>query len=135
MPSLIAVYLQWKYPPTPSSTPPERNTSTSGTSSPAPDEETGILLDINVIDIYTSQQTRLRVQRASTSISPAVDLMQHGYVSNSPVNPSYAISIKTLELYRRLRLRKASFSAEAYTKVICDLHSVSPVSISLIYLR
>lgn len=125
MPSLVAVYLQWKYPPAPCTAPSERNTSPSGTSSPTPDEATGIILDINVIDIYASQQTKLRVHRADTSISPSVDLARHGYIGNSPVNPSYAISIKTLELYRRLRMRKASFSAEAYAKVICDLHSVS----------
>lgn len=126
MPSVVAAYLQWKY-PVPCTTPPQRSTSPLGTRSPTPDENAGIILDICAINIYQLGQTRLRVQLADTSVSPSVDLAQHGYICNSPVSPSFAVSVKTLELYRRLRMRKPSFSAEAFAKVICDLHSVSLV--------
>lgn len=130
MPDLVAAYLQWKYPP-PCTTPSERTSSPSNTTCSTPD--TDITVDVNVIDIYAPQQTRLHVQRADDSISPSVDLALHGCIGNSPVNPSYAVSIKTLELYRRLRMRKPSFSAEAFAKVICDIHSVCPVCIRLLY--
>ncbi|PSS34067.1 hypothetical protein PHLCEN_2v1892 [Hermanssonia centrifuga] len=49
-----------------------------------------------------------------------------GYIGVSPINPSLAISIKTLELYRQLHLRKVSFSAEAFAKVLCDYYMQIP---------
>lgn len=48
-----------------------------------------------------------------------------GYLGNVPLNPSIAVSFKTLEMYRRIQLRKPSFSVEAFAKVTCDLYSVS----------
>ncbi|OCH83908.1 hypothetical protein OBBRIDRAFT_815670 [Obba rivulosa] len=59
-----------------------------------------------------------------TDRSAAEALTLHGYLATTPVSPSFAISFKTLELFRRLRLRKPSFSAEAFTKVICDFYVV-----------
>ncbi|KAH7904203.1 hypothetical protein BJ138DRAFT_1239965, partial [Hygrophoropsis aurantiaca] len=38
--------------------------------------------------------------------------------------PSLAFSLPTLELYRRIRLRKPSFSVEAFAKVLCDLYGI-----------
>lgn len=51
-------------------------------------------------------------------------LVLAGYLGTTPQTPSIAISITTLELYRRLRLRKPSLSVEAFSKVICDLYEV-----------
>ena len=48
-----------------------------------------------------------------------------GYLGNKPLSPNLAISIRMLELYRKLRLRKPSFSVKAFTKVVCDLDLVS----------
>ena len=50
---------------------------------------------------------------------------------NKPLNPSLAISIRMLELYRRLRLQKPSFSVEVFAKVVCDLYSVSLATTTL----
>lgn len=47
-----------------------------------------------------------------------------GYLGATPHSPTIAISLSTLELYRRLRLRKPSLSVEAFTKVLCDLYHV-----------
>ncbi|KAF7970293.1 hypothetical protein HWV62_24418 [Athelia sp. TMB] len=119
MPSLVAAYLEWKYPSTPCSASSEQSASPSvtRTSSPMSEEDAGVNFDISVIDIHEGRQTTLRVRRPDSSISPSVDLARHGCIGNSPLNPSFAITIKTLELYRRLRMRKPSFSAEAYTKL------------------
>ncbi|OSD03883.1 hypothetical protein PYCCODRAFT_1424523, partial [Trametes coccinea BRFM310] len=46
-------------------------------------------------------------------------LVLSGYLGTSPLQPSLAISLKTLELFRRLRLFKASFSVEGFTKLLC----------------
>jgi hypothetical protein len=48
-----------------------------------------------------------------------------GYLGNAPLNLSIGVSIKTLEMYRRIQFWKPSFIIEAFTKVICDLYSVS----------
>ncbi|KAL7283107.1 LOW QUALITY PROTEIN: hypothetical protein ACG7TL_002532 [Trametes sanguinea] len=73
--------------------------------------------DIDVIDIYGLIPSTT-ITRSSDE-SAAVALVRHGYLGNSLVNPSLAISLKTLELLRCLKLVKASFSAEAFAKLIC----------------
>jgi hypothetical protein len=50
--------------------------------------------------------------------------MSNGFMSPVPDTPSLAISLTTLELYRRLRLRQPSFGIQAFTKVVCDLYEV-----------
>ncbi|KAI0684178.1 hypothetical protein BC835DRAFT_1409208 [Cytidiella melzeri] len=50
--------------------------------------------------------------------------MRHGFLAKSPSKPTIAISLKTLELLYRLRQRKASYSIEAFTKVLCDYYQM-----------
>ena len=79
--------------------------------------------EIQVIDLYTLQDiATITVQATSRSV--AESLTTNGYIGNTPERPSLAVSIRTLELFRRIRLRKASFSVEAFTKVVCDLYNV-----------
>ncbi len=78
---------------------------------------------IRVIDIYTLEEV-VEIKPLASTKSGAAALVMQGYIGASPVKPSLAISIKTLELFRRLRLRKASLSAEAFAKVICDYYLV-----------
>lgn len=77
-----------------------------------------------IIDVYELRQTMV-VQRRQTSDSFVEDLVLHGLIPNTPVNPSIGFTIRTLELYRRLRMRQASFSIQAFVKVVCDLYAVS----------
>lgn len=53
-------------------------------------------------------------------------LIRVGMLGCSPVNPSVAISLETLELYHRLRRRHGQLSVQAMARVLCDLHDVSP---------
>ncbi|KAL6308954.1 hypothetical protein BKA93DRAFT_864339 [Sparassis latifolia] len=78
---------------------------------------------IEVIDIY-SLVTSVHVPRTRESRSQAEAIAAQGYLPTTPISPTLAISYKTLELFRRLRLRKPSFSAEAFTKVICDYYAI-----------
>ncbi len=78
---------------------------------------------IRVVDVYTLESI-VTITPPADSKSGAAALVMQGYIGASPVNPTLAISIKTLELFRRLRLRKASFSVEAFAKVICDYYMV-----------
>ena len=79
--------------------------------------------DIDVLDVYTLSSTA-HISHSSTSASAAADLVSHGFLGSTPVSPSLAISLKTLELFRRICLRKPSFSIEAFVKVVCNLYNV-----------
>jgi hypothetical protein len=77
---------------------------------------------LEVLDIYTLDQTAMIP--CSGDETPIQALAKSGYLGNTPVTPTLAISFRTLELFRRMRLRKSSFSVEAFSKVMCDLYSV-----------
>lgn len=47
-------------------------------------------------------------------------LIRHGLISNSPLTPTIAFSILTIETFRRLRLRAPRTSIQSFIKVICD---------------
>lgn len=79
------------------------------------------------IDLFTLTES-VTIDRPADSTSVAVDLMRNGWVAKTPENPGAAVSVKTLELFHRLRQRKPSFSAEALTKVICDYYKVRTIT-------
>ena len=113
---MTTAFLKWRY-------------TTSGSddniSSPPEYQADSFNFVIEVLDIYTLAKNTAILQTADSK-SVAESLMLHGYVGNSPVTPSLAISVRTLDLFRRLRLRKPSFSVEAFAKVLCDCYNVSP---------
>ena len=80
--------------------------------------------DIGVINIYMLEWGA-HIPHGEESELPLEALALSRYLGNKPLNPSLAISIRTLDLYRRLRLRKPSFSVKAFTNVVCDLYLVS----------
>ncbi|KAI0044055.1 hypothetical protein FA95DRAFT_1497723, partial [Auriscalpium vulgare] len=51
--------------------------------------------------------------------------LRQGYLGPTPTEVSSVISIRTLELYRRLRLRQPRVSIQAWVRVICDLHNLT----------
>jgi hypothetical protein len=53
-----------------------------------------------------------------------VTLLRHGCLASTPDSISSVVSLRTIELYRRLRLRHPQLSIQAFVKVICDLHNV-----------
>lgn len=75
-------------------------------------------------DLFTLTD-QVQIERREDSISAAIDLMRHGWVAKTPDNLVAGVSIKTLELFHRLRQRKPSLSAEVFTKVVCDYYQVS----------
>ncbi|KAI0059962.1 hypothetical protein BV25DRAFT_1918089 [Artomyces pyxidatus] len=54
-----------------------------------------------------------------------VTLLRQGCLGSTPLDVSSAISLRTLELYRRLRLRQPRVSIQAWIKVICDIHNLT----------
>lgn len=115
MDSLADFYLHW-----------HANSPALGSTTPEmpPDALPVYEFSIQVIDIYTLTRSAM-IPRASDSQSPAHDLMKAGYIGSSPQNPGFAVSLTTLELFRVIRLHRASFSIEAFAKTICHFYRVS----------
>ncbi|KAI0686976.1 hypothetical protein C8Q76DRAFT_772245 [Earliella scabrosa] len=106
IPKLCSAYTQWRYGPATPSCDSEVLPETS---------------EINVLDIY-STATTATITRSERSL--VEDLVLHGYLGTSPLFPSLAVSLKTLELLRCLKLFKPSFSMEAFAKLLCYLYHV-----------
>jgi hypothetical protein len=126
LPSLAKLYMNWKYTTTTRPTSPmvvDPPSPTFPSNVPPPDD---FGFSLEALDIYTLE-TSITVPCSSEDL-PIQALIKHGYLGNTPSTPSLAISLGTLELLRRIRLRKSSFSVEAFAKVVCDLYCVSPCS-------
>ncbi len=104
LPDICKAYLQWRY----------------GTPAPKDPEILPATEEFQVLDIY-STATTATITRDRSLIE---DLVLHGYLGTAPLHPSLAISFKTLELFRLLRTFKASFSTEAFTKLLCYVYYV-----------
>ncbi|RDB30732.1 hypothetical protein Hypma_005887 [Hypsizygus marmoreus] len=100
-----------------------RKNPSSGTSSSASSSNGVYDFTIEVIDIYGLSRSAL-IPRAADSISASIALVQAGFLGSTPHSPSLAISLKTLELFRVIRLHKPAFSVEAFAKTICYFYSV-----------
>lgn len=79
--------------------------------------------EITVIDIYDLSRTKTFSLATARTVSEA--LVANGYLGSSPIKPSLAVSFKTLELFRCVRLFKSSFSVEAFAKLLCHYYLVS----------
>ncbi|EIW56750.1 uncharacterized protein TRAVEDRAFT_127597 [Trametes versicolor FP-101664 SS1] len=111
IPQLVQAYLRWKYGRTP------------GTDEFAiPAEQSEYDFDIKVIDISAKKHVA-HIKRSGDQTT-AMALVLHGYLGSSPITPSFAISLDTLELFRCIKLFKASFSTEAFAKLLCYLYYI-----------
>ncbi|THU87844.1 hypothetical protein K435DRAFT_821823 [Dendrothele bispora CBS 962.96] len=79
--------------------------------------------DIPVIDLYTLERTAHISRDENTE--PNVALVRSGYLGNTPINPSLAISLRTLNLFHMFRLFKASLSVESFEKTLCHNYKAS----------
>lgn len=123
LPSLVELYMGWKY----ATTAPPLSPMVADPPFPTPSDippPGDFSFSIELLDIYTLE-TSVAIPCSGQEL-PIQALVANGYLGNTPTTPSLAISFRTLELFRRIRLRKSSFSVEAFAKVICDVYSVSP---------
>ncbi|KAG6883489.1 hypothetical protein C0992_008628, partial [Termitomyces sp. T32_za158] len=67
---------------------------------------------------------RVPIHRMESCRHVATSLVKHSYLRTTLEEPSLAVSLRTLELYYRIRRRRASFSIEAFAKVLCDLYKI-----------
>lgn len=127
MDDMVLEYHVWKYGADVDDRPQEHSQEASPTETRPEDSEEAQYRQyefrVNIVDIYTLENSAV-IKPGSAHKSGAAALVAHGYIGATPIHPDYAVSIKTLELYRRLRLRKPSLSVEAFAKVICDYYKV-----------
>ncbi|KAG2047749.1 hypothetical protein BDR06DRAFT_1013620 [Suillus hirtellus] len=86
-------------------------------------------LSFNVVPepwYWSSEFATTPVPEQSHIKEPAnVALICCGLLGCSPVEPSVAIELCTLELYHRLRHRHPQLSIQAMTRALCDIHDVN----------
>lgn len=112
---LTEAFIQWKYQEAPVIT-----TFTNPNAQPVVQ---GWDFDQNIIDLYTLACVAVIPRDETTSV--AVALVQAGYLGASPNNPSFAVSLRTLELFYTIRLFRPSFSVEAFAKVVTHTMAVN----------
>ena len=100
-------YIQWKY--------------VSGMKPPTSSDQHPYTLA--VFDIFTMEQELTMYQPCPDNPVP-VNLALYGFLAKTPSVPTVALGFRTLELFHRIRLRKASMSVEAFTRVLCDYYEV-----------
>ncbi|KAJ3554298.1 hypothetical protein NM688_g3185 [Phlebia brevispora] len=125
--TLVDTYLAKQYPrpypvyPCNEPEPMDTHPDTSG----APDLENTTAdseYTVQVYDLWTLK-SELTFTCKPDSVSPAIELMALGYVAKTLKRLSVAISLRMLQLLYQLQQRKASFSIEAFAKVLCDYYS------------
>ncbi|KAI0648466.1 hypothetical protein C8Q79DRAFT_999796 [Trametes meyenii] len=68
--------------------------------------------------MYSLART-VNIQRDAAETA-VIAMARQGYLATTPISPTLAITFNTLEHFQLLRLRKPSFSLEAFAKVLCD---------------
>ena len=67
------------------------------------------------------------IPRLTSDISPALALVQAGYLPSTPTNPALAFSLRSLELLHSLFRAMSSFSVQSFARLLADMHSVSKI--------
>ncbi|OJT11774.1 hypothetical protein TRAPUB_11681, partial [Trametes pubescens] len=109
------------FPPEDIASSPPRSSS-SAASAPDGTRDCTYNFDINVVDMYSLVRSA-HIQRDTTQTT-VIALAEQGYLASTPMSPTLAITFNTLEHFRLLRLRKPSFSLEAFAKVLCDSYAL-----------
>ncbi|TFY51826.1 hypothetical protein EVJ58_g10360 [Rhodofomes roseus] len=136
LPKLIDAYIAWRY-PTPSSTNAQPSQSpgdhehgidNSTANDNAPDQPPPNVaadgFNIRVFDIYSLAESAY-ITRPATFDSEAPCIVASGYLGTTPIRPSLAISLRSLELLRSIRRFKASYSVEAFAKLLCYYYKIT----------
>ncbi|KAI0818788.1 hypothetical protein BC629DRAFT_1588119 [Irpex lacteus] len=137
MPQVVAVYLHWRHSQSASpvstvdkgkeSTTAQAQVPTATNTLEQADSEGNIDSETRYFDvtaIYTHERRRVSVPQPEGDFAN-VALVRHGLLGCSPINPAFAISLHTLELYHRLRRRHPRLGIQAMTRALCDVHEVN----------
>ena len=105
----------------------DRAESFTRASDPAPADTVPVAseydLEVECIDFFNPRDI-ITVPRTSHQL-PTEALVRSGFLGATPDKPTIAVSIETLQLFYDIRRFKASYSVEAFTKMICYKYVVS----------
>ncbi|KAI0038356.1 hypothetical protein FA95DRAFT_1567791 [Auriscalpium vulgare] len=79
---------------------------------------------IRVVDTYRVERRDVRINGETAGDGIACNFVKAGLLPCAPLNPTVAITISCVELYRVAHLRCPSLSVQAYIQTLCDLHVV-----------
>ncbi|KAI0040617.1 hypothetical protein FA95DRAFT_1502561 [Auriscalpium vulgare] len=70
------------------------------------------------------EHTQRTFVQTPTDVYPNVAMMRAGYLGCAPLQPTVAISLRTLELYRQTHRANPRLSLQAQARAICAIHNV-----------
>ncbi|KAK7676308.1 hypothetical protein QCA50_020725 [Cerrena zonata] len=111
IPQLAKAYLKWKH---------------CTDREPETLDNTEHRFEVTAIYTHDYEQVLGVMQRVDESAN--VSLVRHGLLGCSSIAPTVAISLKTLELYHRLRRQHPQLGVQAMVRALCDVHGVSYAS-------
>ncbi|KAI0083766.1 hypothetical protein BDY19DRAFT_998324 [Irpex rosettiformis] len=132
MPQLVDVYLQWKHKSASSATD-ATPCCDSRSSSNASDLIDGVGMPqavesetryFDVTAVWTHDRRKISVAQKSGEAAN-VSLIRQGLLGCAPIDPAFAFSLDTLELYHRLRRRHPQLGIQAMMRALCDVQEVN----------
>ncbi|KAI0083022.1 hypothetical protein BDY19DRAFT_901037, partial [Irpex rosettiformis] len=114
MPQLVDAYLCWKHH---QQTSPQTTDTQSSIQQPLGSRE-------NTSAIDPTYRRKVSIVQSSGEAAN-VSLIRQGLLGCAPIDPAFAFSIDTLELYHRLRRRHPRLGIQAMMRALCDVHEVN----------
>lgn len=68
---------------------------------------------------------RHQIDHLKTDETTICSFIRNGLVPSAPWTPAYAVSIRTLEIYRLTHLRSPHLAIEPFVKTLCDVYGAS----------
>ncbi|KAF8312768.1 uncharacterized protein EI90DRAFT_3137116 [Cantharellus anzutake] len=90
---------------------------------PEPPENSNFV-HIYVIDVFDGWSYE-HIPQDPDETSPTSAILHSGYIPPTPINPTVAISICSLELLHCLMCASSGFSVQSFARLLADLHHVS----------
>ncbi|KAI0058312.1 hypothetical protein BV25DRAFT_1902184 [Artomyces pyxidatus] len=107
LPTLVLAYLQHRHNPLPVD-------DSGAAASP---------FSLASFNVYECSTTKTFHQISGLMYTNAT-LLHQGYLGSAPSSVNMVISVRSLELYRQLRLRQPHLSVQAFLRAVCDMHNI-----------
>ncbi|KAJ6600993.1 hypothetical protein DFH09DRAFT_1243004 [Mycena vulgaris] len=91
--------------------------------SPAEEPTVEEIYQIQVVDIFGTTETEVKLDHRGNGIVAA--LVLEGLMPCAPWAPTVAITIRVLEAYRIMHVRCPQLAIQSYVKTLCDMHGVA----------
>ncbi|KAJ7705953.1 hypothetical protein B0H16DRAFT_1746965 [Mycena metata] len=79
---------------------------------------------VYAVDLFTAYFTEVPITATDNFVASAY--VRQGLMPAAAVFPSVVITVRVLEVFRRLQLRCPRVGVQAFVRTLCDLHGVAP---------